>query len=165
MESQSAMDTKNLIQKLQLKPHPEGGHYKETYRAEQKITAREGKERNICTAIYYLLENKDKSHFHRIRSEELWFFHQGQPLEIVFIQDGKLNTIVLGNDIAKGEEPQAKVPAYTWFAARIKNESGYSLISCTVSPGFDFSDFEMAKKDDLLNQFPHLKEAIEKFAL
>ena len=157
------MNAKDLIKSLQLIPHPEGGFYKETYRSSQTIITGENKNRNINTAIYYLLENADKSHFHRIESDELWFFHQGQPLEIVFIRDEQRATIILGNDITKGQVPQARIPAHTWFASKIENAEGYSLVSCTVAPGFDFADFEMADRNDLIQQYPNLKDTIEEF--
>jgi len=157
------MDVKVLIDKLQLKVHPEGGFYRETYRSTEYLTTNKGKVRNISTAIYYLLENEGKSLLHRIQSDELWFFHQGQPLEIIVIQDNQLVTIHLGNDIDGGEVPQARIPANSWFASSIKNGTGYSLVSCTVAPGFDFSDFELANREELIQQYPHLKNIIEKY--
>lgn len=157
------MDVKELIHKLQLLPHPEGGFYRETYRSDESINTDNGKVRNISTAIYYLLENEDRSLFHRIQSDELWFFHQGQALEINVIRDNQLDTILLGNDIEKGEVPQAIIPANRWFASSIKNSSGYSLVSCTVAPGFDFTDFELANRETLIQQYPHLKNSIEKY--
>ena len=152
-----------LIQELQLLPHPEGGYYKETYRTEEQITTSEGNIRNCCTAIYFMLENEDKSHFHRIQSDELWFFHQGEPMEVVSIQEGKLHTTLLGNNILQGGVPQLIIPARTWFAAKMKNSTGYALVSCTVSPGFDFADFEMKNKKNLIQEYPHLKNVIENF--
>jgi len=157
------MDAKKLIKKLQLLPHPEGGFYKETYRSEEKINTAEGQERNVCTAIYFLLENEDKSHFHRIKSDETWFFHQGESIEIVILHDGKLQTIDLGNDIEKGEVPHTIVPANVWFASKIKHVRGYALVSCTVAPGFDFVDFELANRNDLLKEYPEFKAVIEEF--
>jgi uncharacterized protein len=157
------MDVKELIQKLQLKAHPEGGFYRETYRSTESILTDNGKGRNISTAIYYLLENQDKSLFHRIKSDELWFFHQGQPLEILVIKGTRLVIILLGNDIEKGEVPQAIIPANCWFASSVKNATGYSLVSCTVAPGFDFEDFELAGRENLIQEFPHLKNIIEKY--
>ncbi|HEX5025965.1 MAG TPA: cupin domain-containing protein [Agriterribacter sp.] len=154
---------KNLVQKLQLRSHPEGGYFAETYRSSEIMLTHEGKSRNISTAIYFLLEDENKSHFHRIQSDELWFFHQGEPLEIVTLQNGTASSIILGNNIENGEIPQAIIPANIWFAARVKNGMGYSLVSCTVAPGFDFLDFELAKREDLLQQFPHLKNEIEMF--
>ena len=157
------MSAEKIIRKLQLKPHPEGGFYRETYRSPQSLATIKSKRRNISTAIYYLLENEDKSHFHRIKSDELWFFHQGNPLEILLIQNDQIETIILGNDLENGEIPMAVIPAGTWFASCIKNATGFSLVSCTVAPGFDFVDFQLAGKENLLREYPHLKESIEKF--
>ena len=157
------MNGKEIVERLGLQVHPEGGFYKETYRSNQTIETDKNVFRNISTAIYFLLENENKSLFHRIKSDELWFFHQGEALEIVFIKEGVLNTIILGNNLENGEMVQATIPANTWFASRVKNLNGYSLVSCTVAPGFDFADFELAKREDLINEFPNLKETIEKF--
>ena len=157
------MDVKALIDKLQLKVHPEGGFYRETYRSAEYLTTSKGKVRNISTAIYYLLENENKSRFHRIQSDELWFFHQGQTLEINVIRENQLATIHLGNNVEKGEVPQAIIPANSWFASSVQNAEGYSLVSCTVAPGFDFLDFELAGRDTLAKQYPHLKDIIEKY--
>ena len=157
------MNGKEIVEKLGLQEHPEGGFYKETYRSNQTIETDKNVYRNISTAIYFLLENENKSLFHRIKSDELWFFHQGEALEIVFIKEGVLNTIILGNNLENGEVVQATIPANTWVASRVKNLKGYSFVSCTVAPGFDFADFELAKREDLINEFPNLKETIEKF--
>ena len=152
-----------IVQKLGLLAHPEGGFYKETYRSSNSIETDQNTIRNISTAIYFLLENDNISLFHRIQSDELWFFHQGEPLEIVFIKEGVLNSIVLGTSFENGEVPQATVPANTWFASSVKQRKGYSLVSCTVAPGFDFADFELASRENLLQEFPHLKEIIHEF--
>ena len=157
------MPAQNLIRSLNLQPHPEGGYFKETYRAAKTLGVEAEKLRNLSTAIYYLLEGQDFSALHRIQSDELWFFHQGEPLEIVSIQEGKLVSTVLGNDVSNGEIPQAVVPAGAWFGARIKSGSGFALVSCTVAPGFDFADFELANRAALLTEFPHLKTEIEAF--
>ena len=152
-----------IIQQLNLQSHPEGGYYAETYRSIQMITNNKAESRNISTAIYYLLNEKDKSHFHRIHSDELWFFHQGEPIEMVLLQNEIAVTIAIGNNIENGELPQFLIPANTWFAAKIKHDSGYSLVSCTVAPGFDFMDFELAKREDLIQQFPAYKNIIIEF--
>jgi predicted cupin superfamily sugar epimerase len=162
------MTTKNAayyIEKLQMEAHPEGGFYKETYRSDFLVNNANGAERNICTAIYFLLADSDKSHFHRIQSNELWFHHQGETLEIVFIQNGILNTVYLGANLDDGEVFQTTIPANTWFASKLKNSNGFGLVSCTVAPGFDFSDFEMANKQSLLQEYPDLKNVIETYAL
>ena len=157
------MNGKEIVQKLGLIEHPEGGFYKETYRSSSSMETEQNTIRNISTAIYFLLENDNISLFHRIQSDELWFFHQGEPLEIVFIKEGVLNSIVLGTSFENGEVPQATVPANTWFASSVKQRKGYSLVSCTVAPGFDFADFELASRENLLQEFPHLKEIIHEF--
>jgi len=157
------MNGKEIVQKLGLLEHPEGGFYKETYRSSCSIETDKNTIRNISTAIYFLLENDNISLFHRIQSDELWFFHQGEPLEIVFIKEGVLNTIILGNSLENDEVPQATIAANTWFASSVKHLKGFSLVSCTVAPGFDFADFELANREDLINEFPNLKETIEKF--
>ncbi|MCB2410546.1 cupin domain-containing protein [Hymenobacter lucidus] len=157
------MTATDIIQHLHLLPHPEGGYYRETYRSPEHLTTDSGQSRSVSTAIYYLLENDDKSHFHRIKSDELWFFHQGQALEIVVLTDGQPTTIVLGSDFARGEVPQAIVPANAWFGARLRQSSGFALVSCTVAPGFDFADFELAQRGALSAEFPHLTSLIEQF--
>ena len=159
------MTPKELIETLQLQPHPEGGWYRETYRSAETLVNNNGAKRNVCTAIYFLLEGKDKSHFHRIESDETWFFHSGETLEVLMIEDGELMTVLLGNNLSKGEMPQFTVPARTWFAAKIKSGTGYSLISCTVAPGFDFADFELAERDKLSNDFSELKNVIREFTI
>lgn len=159
------MKARQLIEKLQLLSHPEGGWYRETYRSAETMTTKNGAKRNVCTAIYFLLEEKNKSHFHRIESDETWFFHSGEPLEILLIDGRNLRKVLLGNDILKGEMPQFTIAARTWFAASIKSGTGYSLVSCTVAPGFDFADFELAEQEKLSNEFPELEDVIRKFTI
>jgi predicted cupin superfamily sugar epimerase len=157
------MDPKKIIEHLHLLPHPEGGYYRETYRSDTHIQITSTKSRNTSTAIYYLLENDDKSCFHRIQSDEMWFFHLGLAIEIMAIQNDQIVIYVLGSNFEEGELLQVLIPSNTWFAARVKNQNGYSLVSCTVAPGFDFEDFELAERTFLVNEFPHLKETIELF--
>ena len=153
------------IRKLQMQPHPEGGYYKETYRSIEQILNTDGQERNISTAIYFLLEEEQKSHLHKIKSDELWFHHQGETLEIISIQNGELISTYLGSNLDAGEVLQTTIPANTWFGSRVKNKKGFALVSCTVAPGFDFEDFEMAKQEDLSKEFPHLKGRLEEMCL
>src|SRR6478609_7366851 len=147
------MNAKLWIEKLNLLPHPEGGYYKETYRCADTLSTAAG-QRNISTAIYFLLEDKQKSHFHRIQSDELWFFHSGDTLEILVLDESGLRSILLGNNPDKGETLQAVIPAGKWFGSRVKDQKGFALVSCTVAPGFDFNDFELAKAESLSQQFP-----------
>ncbi|MBK0383318.1 cupin domain-containing protein [Pedobacter sp. SD-b] len=156
---------KYFINKLGLKPHPEGGFYKETYRAKEEIVNIYGNKRNVSTAIFFLLADQNKSHFHKIRSDEQWFHHFGETLEILYIEENTLKTMLLGNNLENGEVLQATIPANTWFASRMKNYKGYGLVSCTVSPGFDFEDFEMAKKKELMSLYPGLKNILEEMCL
>ncbi|WBO86194.1 cupin domain-containing protein [Hymenobacter yonginensis] len=157
------MTAQEIIQHLHLTPHPEGGYYRETYRATDTLTTAAGHTRSVSTAIYYLLENEDKSHFHRIKSDELWFFHQGQALEIILLTPGQPTRLTLGPDFAAGELPQAVIPAGVWFAAQVKHRPGYGLVSCTVAPGFDFADFELAERAALLREFPQAANVVEQF--
>lgn len=159
------MGAKSLIDLLKLLPHPEGGYFRETYRSNEKTVNAEGASRSQSTAIYFLLENENKSHFHRIKSDELWFFHQGEPIEILYFENSELHTIQLGNDFHLGQVAQAVIPANVWFASRLARGTGYGLVSCTVSPGFDFQDFELAKKQNLLLEFPEYSEIIEEMTL
>jgi predicted cupin superfamily sugar epimerase len=156
------MTATDIITKLHLSKHPEGGYYKETYRSTDELETSIGK-RNVSTAIYFLLEGNDKSKFHRIKSDECWFFHQGNAVEIFILSDEGLKTILLGNEIFSNEIPQAVVPANSWFAARVKNESGFALVSCTVAPGFDFRDFELAEPQMLMKKFPDQSDLVFKF--
>jgi predicted cupin superfamily sugar epimerase len=157
------MTAQEIIKQLQLTAHPEGGYYTETYRCAEAIVNRDGDQRNTSTAIYFLLNDNEVSNLHRIQSDELWFFHQGEPLEIVMIKDGVSSSIVLGNNLKKGEVPQAMIPANVWFGSKLRNSKGYALVSCTVAPGFDFRDFELADRNQLLSEFPHLHLLITAF--
>ena len=147
-----------LVRDLALLPHPEGGYYRETYRSVGRIDVLPppfSGSRSYSTAIYFLLEAGQYSAFHRIASDECWHFYQGTPLHIYVIHPaGHLETILLGNDPASGAVFQAVVPAGCWFASRPALAQGYSLVGCTVAPGFDFVDFEMGEKEMLLVAYP-----------
>ena len=151
---------RDWIQALQLQPHPEGGYFRETYRAPESLAAgslpaRFDGARAISTAIYFLLEAGTFSAFHRIRSDEVWHLYAGGPLDVISIgPDGALTRHPLGLDPARGEQPQAVIPAGHWFAARPGPGTPYALVGCTVAPGFDFADFEMASRADLLRRHP-----------
>jgi predicted cupin superfamily sugar epimerase len=155
------------IEKLGLLHHPEGGWYREVYRSPQIIPAaalpRHGGERVFSTSIYYLLESGQFSALHRLKSDELWFFHSGCPLEICSIaENGQCNINRLGSHADCGESLFAVVPAGNWFGAQPPEPASFSLVSCAVAPGFDFSDFEMGKRDELLARFPACREIIER---
>lgn len=159
--------TQQLIEFYQLLPHPEGGYYKETYRSLECIPANSLPERfigkrNFSTAIYFLLEENSFSAFHRIQSDECWHFYSGDAVDIHVLHDnGKYELIKLGSNIEMGEQYQAMVPAGAWFAS--KTSGSFSLVGCTVSPGFDFADFELAKAAELAAQFPDQFALIQHF--
>ncbi len=152
----------DLVEELQLKPHPEGGFYRETYRSkEEMIPAWSSSKRNVATGIYFLLTSRSFSAFHRIKSDEMWHFYEGGSMTVYVIDPaGILSEIVLGRDISNGESLQAVVPANHWFASRVNDGTSFSLVGCTVSPGFDFSDFELASRSDLIEQFPAHEQII-----
>lgn len=158
------MDVDKWIKHLQLLPHPEGGFYTETYRSEGfvKIDGRpHGKLRNFCTGIYFLLVDNNFSAFHRISSDEMWHYYAGHTLELFEIdEDGVLLRTLIGNDISAGAVPQYVVKAGRWFASRVLGQQGFVLTGCTVSPGFDFQDFEMADRSELIKHYPQHTAAI-----
>lgn len=163
--SEILKDAQFYINKLNLTAHPEGGFYAETYRGEQIVQNTDGNKRNISTAIYFLLSDHQKSHFHRIKSDELWFHHEGEALKISVIIGGKLQVVYLGKNLENGEVLQATIPANCWFASELANKREFALVGCTVAPGFDFADFEMAKKALLQTEFPEYKDVFEELCL
>jgi predicted cupin superfamily sugar epimerase len=145
----------SYIKQLDLSPHPEGGYYKETYRSSTEIKVNGFDEnRSVATSIYFLLRSSEKSHLHRIKSDEQWYYHAGDVLEIIVLHKGKLSIELLGTNIGKGESLHITVPAGAWFGSRIKDQSGFVLVSCMVAPGFDFVDFELAIYKKISRDFP-----------
>jgi hypothetical protein len=155
------------IDRLSLSPHPEGGYYRVTYQSELTIaqdalpsTFRGN--RHASTAIYFLLARKDFSAFHRLASDELWHFYIGSALTVYVIDpEGNYSELHLGDAFEAGEVFQAVVKAGCWFASRLKNPAGFALVGCTVAPGFDFADFEMAKRTELVASYPKHRKLIE----
>lgn len=162
------MDARFWIEYLGLLPHPEGGYYREVYRSAESMLAehlppRYGGGRAFSTAIYYLLEHPDFSAFHRIKSDEIWHFYDGSPLILWQIDpSGGLRALRLGRDPTQGEQPMRVVPAGCWFAASLEHPQSFALVGCTVAPGFDFADFELAEREALLRQFPQHQALIER---
>lgn len=157
------------VSALSLTPHPEGGFFKETYRASDIIPSgtfgdRFSGPRNVATGIFYLLESGDFSAFHRIRSDEMWHFYAGGSLELHVLHEGRHQVIRIGRNVHDGETLQYVVPAGAWFAATPVAEASYSLLGCTVSPGFDFADFEMANSSDLREEYPQFSSVISRLS-
>ncbi len=155
-----------FVEKLNLQPHPEGGYFAETYRSAEKVDrphlpSRFSRSRSFSTAIYFLLEGNNFSAFHRIKSDEVWHFYYGQALDVFIIHpEGELEILRIGNDLENGCSFQGAVKAGCWFASRPVSKNGFSLVGCTVAPGFDFADFELAKRDDLTKEYPMHAELI-----
>lgn len=156
-----------IIAQLDLIPHPEGGFYKETYRSAEEIYLNQSNngiqgKRNQSTGIYFLLTADSFSAFHKIKQDEMWHFYSGSPLCLHTIDTARKHSkIIIGNDILQGQTPQFVVPANTWFAAHVL-EGAFSLVGCTVSPGFDFKDFELPTRDSLISSFPEHRDIIIK---
>lgn len=157
------------VDALHMQAHPEGGYYAEVYRSQGQIPQNALPEqfsgpRNYGTSIYFLLGPEDHSAFHRLQADEIWHFYAGGRLEVYVIHpNGNLQTLVLGNASEKGEVFQAVVPAGTWFAAQ-PVAGTYSLVGCTMAPGFDFEDFELAAKDDLSQEYPQHADLIARLS-
>lgn len=149
-----------LIEQFQLIPHPEGGFYREMYRSEGLI---ENKNRNYLTSIYFLVTNSNISRFHRIQSDECWYFHEGSPLRIHSIHpDGTHTYCDLGLDFKQSETPFHVVKAQTIFGSLLRDETGYAFVSCAVAPGFSFEDFELFSTHELTQHYPAHTQIIEK---
>jgi uncharacterized protein len=159
------------IKRLNLTAHPEGGYFNEVYRSDEIIPKaalqeRYNADRNISTSIYFLLKEEQISHFHKLNSDEIWHFYDGSSLTIYIIdKTGILKKQKLGLDFNNGEVPQFTIPKECWFAAEVNDKKSFTLIGCTVAPGFDFADFQLGAKDILFNTYPDHKELINKFTL
>ncbi|MBN1115707.1 MAG: cupin domain-containing protein [Bacteroidales bacterium] len=157
------------ISHLGLKPHPEGGFYNEIFRSSVKIPKEElpigyKSSRRVATSIYFLLRSGDISRLHRLRSDEIWYYHTGGPVKIVYIdKEGHKHKKFLGCNIEKAEEPCILISAGNIFAAEPVEQDSYCLMSCVVAPGFEFEDFEMFPKDELMQSYPKLSDIIEKY--
>jgi predicted cupin superfamily sugar epimerase len=157
-------EVRELVGRLALLPHPEGGFFRETYRSRESVARaalpeRFSGDRAFSTAILYLLPKGATSRLHRIAADEVWHFHLGGPLALTEISSAGVRRTVLGPDLGAGHVLQHVVPAGTWFGGRPLSE--YSLAGCTVAPGFDFADFEMGRREELLAQFPSARVEIE----
>jgi hypothetical protein len=156
------------IERLQLRRHPEGGWFRETYRSDEILSRaalppRFGGDRAFSTAIYFLLEGEDFSALHRIRQDEIFHFYDGSALTLHMIDPGgNYATVKLGRDLAAGESPQAIVAAGSLFGATVNDPRSYALVGCTVAPGFDFADFSMPSREELCRQLPQHRQIVER---
>lgn len=155
------MTAEEWIATLGLQVHPEGGFYKETYRSQETVG-----NRNLATSIYFLLRHFEVSHFHRIKSDEIWYHHYGNTFHIHLLhKTGAYEIVKLGNHPNEGEVLQYIVPAGTIFGSSVAGESGFGIVGCMVAPGFDFEDFKLFSKEELLSQFPQHKEIINRLTI
>jgi uncharacterized protein len=164
-----------LIEHLGMQPHPERGWYVETYRAPLSLSGLpHGAPRNASTAIYFLVTaTQPTTYLHRLRSDELFHLYEGGPLDVLLLRDGQSpdgtsgrdnegSVARLGTDVAAGERPQLVIAHGTWFAVELAAEATHGLFGCTVAPGFDFADFELAQGPELAARFPAHAERIAK---
>jgi uncharacterized protein len=159
------------IRRLGLTPHPEGGYFREIYRSDETLAGealpgRYGGGRPFSTSIYFLLKSGQPSRFHRLRSDEVWHFYEGGPLRIhILKKDGRYEAMDLGRDPGAGLAFQAIVPRGSWFGAEVIGPDSFSLIGCTIAPGFDYADFALARRRDLLKRFPRRRALIERLTI
>ena len=163
-------DANYYVTKLGMEPHPEGGFYKRTFESEERTSDQElsvefdGK-RKLYTSIFFLLGSNDISHLHRLKSDELWYYHAGSPLTIhVIDENGNYKESKLGINLDEGEIPQILVPKNSIFGSSVRDEDTFSLVGCMVSPGFEFQDFELFSQEELLSQYPQHRDVIMKLA-
>jgi predicted cupin superfamily sugar epimerase len=167
---ENMVTAQDMIKKLDLKPLPgEGGYYRETYRSEVSCAvlldlASAPVNRNVSTAIYYLVTPDSFSTLHRVKSDEIFHFYSGDPVEMIQIDDaGNVTRQVLGSDILKGEQPQVVVPKGVWQGTRLITSGKWALMGTTVAPGFEFEDFELGERQQMVKLFPQHREYIMKF--
>jgi predicted cupin superfamily sugar epimerase len=156
-----------IIARLGLEPHPERGFFAETYRAKASVSAASHPgARSASTAIYFLVTSDAPATFlHRLISDEVFHFYEGGPLDIVrLLPDGESDVARLGLDLAMGERPQIVIPAGAWFATELAPAATHCLVGCTVAPGFDFADFELADGPELARQYPAASERIARLS-
>lgn len=156
-----------IIRKLGLEPHPERGYYRQTYRASSEVQSqRPGGSRAASTAIYFLVTaNEPATFLHRLVSDEIFHLYDGGPLEILrLFADGRWDVAVLGMNLDDGERPQIVIPAGTWFGTELRAGASHCLVGCTVAPGFDFADFELAQGPELEGRYPEAADRIRRLS-
>lgn len=162
------LNLEEIVQQLDLQPHPEGGYFKETYRSSGSISSNdlgdqyEG-QRNYSTCIYFLLTAENFSAFHRIKQDEIWHFYDGSPIQLHMIDpEGNYSKQLIGRDLRNGELPQFVVPGGYWFASEVSEGGSFSFTGCTVAPGFSFEDFDLPSRKELTKMFPQHREVINR---
>ncbi|WP_342431623.1 cupin domain-containing protein [Neobacillus sp. FSL H8-0543] len=163
-------DLQSWVSKLGLLPHPEGGYFKQTFQSEESTSDSELSvnfegQRKLYTSIYFLLSSKDVSHFHRLKSDELWYYHAGSPLTVhVIHENGDYEEMKVGMNLDQGERPQILVKKNSIFGSSVMEKNTCSLVGCMVSPGFEFQDFELFTQAELVEKYPQHEEIIMKLA-
>ncbi|TWT01014.1 cupin domain-containing protein [Planomicrobium sp. CPCC 101079] len=154
------------IEQLQMEKHPEGGYFKQSFKSKEIISPESHPGiRNLYTSIYFLLRSENISHFHQLKSDELWYFHAGSSLTVHIIgQNGTYRQEKLGLAIEKGEKPQVLVEKGSIFGSSVDTEGTFSLVGCMVSPGFDFADFKLFSQAQLIEKFPQHEKVIRRLA-
>ena len=156
-------EVQKIVSNYKMESHPEGGWYKETYRSKDNTTIPQLGERSLMTSIYFLLESHQTSNFHIIKSDELWFYHSGSALTVhCILPNGTYKKLHIGPDFDKGQTFQALVPKGTIFGSTVDVKNTFSMVGCTVSPGFDFKDFKLFNQQELLDLHPQHQSIIEK---
>ena len=160
-------NAKFWLKKLKLQKHPEGGYFTNTYVSGKKINLPEYDGfRSTCTAIYYMLTGNQFASFHTIKSDEIWHFYSGSSLTLHMIySNGKMEQILVGPNYDKGERFQGIIKSGCWFAATVNDKKSYSLVGCTVSPGFDYRDWKLGDRKKLLKQYPQYEKLIKKYTM
>lgn len=153
-------DVERIVSQLSLVPHPEGGFFRETFRAPLALVGLpHGQTRVAQSSVYFLLPSSTFSALHRVRSDEVWHFYDGDPLELHILDEWEHRVVLLGRDLAAGQVPQCVVPAGLWQAAKPLGDR-FSLCGCTVAPGFEWEDFEMPSTDELMRNMPQHETVI-----
>jgi predicted cupin superfamily sugar epimerase len=157
----------DLIEKLGLEPHPERGYYRETYRATAEVEShRHDGRRAASTGIYFLITDQEPATFlHRLLSDEVFHLYDGGPLDILrLFPDGNSDVAVLGMNLDAGERPQIVIPSGTWFGTELRAGASHCLVGCTVAPGFEFADFELAQGPELETRYPAAADRIRRMS-
>ncbi|RED93391.1 cupin domain-containing protein [Marinoscillum furvescens] len=160
------MQAEDWIQHLEMEAHPEGGYFKEVYRNPNTIQIMQGGgTRNLSTSIYFLLKSGQKSHFHQLESDELWYYHVGSSVTVHILDHGQYRQETLGPNVSQGEQLQLVIPRHAVFAAEVTSADSFTLMGCMVNPGFDFKDFRMPGAESLKREYPQYADLIESFTL